>query len=204
MQECERCQKPTIICVCDRITALTVKTRVLILQHPEERDVMLGTAPLLSLMVNAKRAIGITWDSLNDALDEPVVNKDWGVLYPHSLKKPITSTAPFLVLDAKGDPIQKKLTGIIALDGTWSQAKSIWWQNAWLLRHPRVLIQPIEASIYGKMRQEPRREWVSTLESVAEAMVGNGDDPSVRVELRRVMRTMMQRARDSQKPLPPR
>jgi DTW domain-containing protein YfiP len=197
METCEKCQKPTAICVCDRITALPVSTRVLLLQHPEERDILLSTAPLLSLMVNAKRAVGITWSSLSDALDEPANPKEWGVLYPHSLPKPITLTAPYLVIDAKGEPFRKKLVGVIALDGTWSQAKSIWWQNSWLLRHPRILINPSEPSIYGKMRQEPRREAVSTLEAIAEALVGNGESINVKTELRRVMRTMVQRARDA-------
>jgi DTW domain-containing protein YfiP len=199
MQTCEKCQKPSNICVCDRITALPVSTRVLLLQHPEERDILLSTAPLLSLMVNAKRSVGITWASLSDALDEPANAKEWGVLYPHSLPKEIELKQPCLVIDHKGEPLKKKLTGVIALDGTWSQAKSIWWQNSWLLRHPRVLLKPTEPSIYGKMRQEPRREAVSTLEAIAEALVGNGENPNVKVELRRVMRTMVQRARDAAK-----
>lgn len=194
---CERCQKLPEICICDRAQKLPVKTRILILQHPEERDIWLATAPILSLMCDAKRVVGLSWSSLSDALGEPANPKDWGVLYPHSLKKEPPPGASYLVLDQKGDPIQKQLTGLIALDGTWSQAKTIWWQNAWLLRHPRVLIQPKEPSIYGKMRKEPRKEWVSTLESIADALVGNGEDPSVRTELRKVMRTMVQRARDA-------
>jgi DTW domain-containing protein len=197
---CPRCQKPLELCLCDRLTPLAVSTRILVLQHPDEQDVILGTVPILEAMVGAKRAVGLSWPSLREALGEPAEPRAWGVLYPHSLKKPVSSSAPYQVLDPRGDPAKLHLEGLIALDGTWSQAKAIWWQNAWLLRCNRVLIQPSEPSIYGKMRKEPRKEWVSTLESVADALVGNGEDPEVRAALRRVMRTMLQRARDASKP----
>jgi hypothetical protein len=193
---CACCQKPPHICICDRAERLSVKTRVLVLQHPDEQDALLSTAPLLDAMIGVTFAIGTEWASLSEALGERADPKAWGVLYPSSLQKPVTMTGPFMVLNPKGDPVPLRLQGIIALDGTWSQAKSIWWKNAWLLKCNRVLIQPTEPSIYGRMRREPRREWISTLESVAEALVGNGEDPNVRAALRRTMRTMIQRARD--------
>ena len=59
------------------------------------------------------------------------------------------------------------------------------------------MLRPTEAGIYGKLRQEPRREHVSTLEAVADALVGNGEPMAVRDDLRRAMRTMVQRARDA-------
>ena len=64
------------------------------------------------------------------------------------------------------------------------------------------MLHPKEPSIYGKLRQEPRREAVSTLESVADALVFNGEPKAVRDSLRRVFRTMVQRARDEMKNTP--
>ena len=53
------------------------------------------------------------------------------------------------------------------------------------------------SSIYGKLRPEPKRHYVSTLEAVAEGLDALGEDPSVRTELRKVFRTLVQRIRDA-------
>ena len=46
------------------------------------------------------------------------------------------------------------------------------------------------------MRAEPRREFVSTLESVAAALTLCGEPPEIEVGLSRVFRTLVQRVRD--------
>lgn len=83
-----------------------------------------------------------------------------------------------------------------------SQAKTLWWRNPWLLELARVSLVPREPSMYGKLRKEPRREWVSTLEAIADVLPALGSELDVaayeatRAELRRLMRTMLQRVRD--------
>jgi DTW domain-containing protein YfiP len=95
------------------------------------------------------------------------------------------------------------LEGLIVLDGTWSQAKTLWWRNPWLLKLARVSLVPREPSMYGKLRKEPRREWVSTLEAVADVLPALGAEADrerheeSRTELRKLMRTMLQRTRDA-------
>jgi len=37
------------------------------------------------------------------------------------------------------------LEGIVALDGTWAQAKTMWWRNAWLLKLKRSGASPVAA-----------------------------------------------------------
>ena len=59
-----------------------------------------------------------------------------------------------------------------------------------------MVLHPKEPSIYGRARKAPRKEALSTLESVAEALVANGETESIRSDLRRAFRTMLQRARD--------
>lgn len=203
---CEACGKPKSICVCDRITRIASRTRVLVLQHPREDDQVLGTASLLERMLESCTVRrGLSWASLTDALGETADPKDFGVLYPMSLKKPLGEAelkAPYLVIDRHGD-IERpapKLRGIVVLDGTWSQGKSLWWRNPWLLKLHRVVLSPREPSIYGKLRKEPRRAFVSTLEAVADVLVENGEPAATREELRRVFRTMVQRARASAPP----
>jgi DTW domain-containing protein YfiP len=205
-EPCERCGKQPALCVCDRVVVHDdVTTRVLVLQHPQEPDAALGTVPLLlaSLPTRVVVRVGLSWPSLAAALGEPAEAARWGVLYPMSLQKPLTpehASRPFLTLDRHGNPRAAgapALAGLIVLDGTWSQGKTLWWRNAWLLKLPRVVLRPSEPGIYGKLRQEPRREHVSTLEAVADALVGNGEPVAIRDDLRRAMRTMVQRARDA-------
>jgi hypothetical protein len=146
--------------------------------------------------------VGLSWPSLSAALGREVAPRRWGVLWRGQLPRELTKQeeqAPFLVLDPKGHPAPDAvpLEGIVALDGTWSQAKTLWWRNPWLLKLNRVLLWPAEPSIYGRLRREPRREAVSTLEAVGDALVGNGEPPEVRDALRRAFRTMVQRARDA-------
>jgi len=69
-----------------------------------------------------------------------------------------------VAIDRKGEieenqrAILKDLEGIVLLDGTWSQAKALWWRNAWMLKCQRVILGPAHPSRYGKLRREPRRD----------------------------------------------
>ena len=53
------------------------------------------------------------------------------------------------------------------LDGNWSQAKALWWRNAWMLKCRRVILGPRQPSRYGRLRREPRRDSLSTIEAAA-------------------------------------
>lgn len=201
---CPDCGKPRNICVCDRITPFDTKTRVLVLQHPQEGDTDLATIPLIvRTLPRAVVRVGLSWASLADALGEEANPARWSVIYP---MKPSDDVPPeelaknVLLLDKKGRlrgdwaPLQ----GVLVLDGTWSQAKTLWWRNPWLLKLGRILVNPKEPSIYGRVRKEPRREYVSTLEAVADVLSALGEPEEVRAQLRRAMRTMVQRARDAE------
>jgi DTW domain-containing protein YfiP len=200
-----KCSDPPRIWQNFGVPTLQSPVDVLILQHPQEQDVTLGTVPiLLEALPQAVKAVGLSWGSLSHALGEDADPAEWAVLYPSSLKRELTPeerAAPFVVMDRNGKPL-KKVKGIIALDGTWSQAKAIWWRNPWLLKCGRVLVHPKEPSIYGRMRKEPKKDYVSTLEAVALAIDALGGD--VGKELRRQMRGMVQRARDAKPSTPTR
>ncbi len=186
---CDTCRRPSSVCVCDRIVAHPTRLRVLVLQHPQEQDVLLGTAQLLTASLPAaKVVIGLSWKGLRHALDDETADpRRWALLYPDRAGA-----------GASVDP--RELEGIVALDGTWSQAKTLLWRNRWLGRLPRLALTPREPSIYGKLRPEPRRECVSTLESVGLALTAAGEDPAVEAGLRRVLRTLVQRVRDAHLP----
>jgi len=202
---CPRCAKPPALCICDRVEPVDTALRVVILQHPQEDDALLGTARLVTLTLpRAELRVGLSWASLAHALGrEQAEHGRWAVLAAAKLPAalpPDVAAEPVVLVDRKGKPQPLRshgLEGILVLDGTWSQAKTLWWRNPWLLKLPRLVLRPREPSLYGRLRREPRREWVSTLEAVADVLPALGEPPEVRDSLRRLLRTLLQRARDA-------
>ena len=191
---CDTCQRPKVACVCDRTVVWETKHRVLVLQHPQEQDAVLGSAGILTACLpRAQVVIGLSWANLAAALREDDVDpKRWAVLFPDR------ESEGGEVVTRKGAPLDpRQLDGIVVLDGTWSKAKTLWWRNPWLVKLPRLTLKPKEASIYGNLRAEPRRDYVSTLESVAAALTLCGEPPEIEAGLRRIFRTLVQRVRDA-------
>lgn len=189
--ECPRCGKPPALCVCRAIEPIDNHIALLILQHPQEQDRELGTARLTMLHLrNAVMRVGLSWPSLSKALGQPVEPKHWAVLY---LGAATAATLPrdreLTLLDAKGAPLEgqdralNEIEGIIVLDGSWSQAKTLWWRNAWVLKCRRLALNPKQPSRYGKLRREPRREGLSTLEASALALARLGKQPEIETAL---------------------
>jgi DTW domain-containing protein YfiP len=196
---CATCHRPKAACVCDRIVRYPTVRRVLVLQHPQERDAVLGSAQILEASLpKAQIVVGLSWRNLAHALGEEGVDASrWAVLFPDR------EAAGDHVTTRRGAPLDAaSLEGIIVLDGTWSKAKTLWWRNPWLNKLNRMSLTPEKPSIYGRLRAEPRREFVSTLESVTHALTLCGEAPEIQRDLERVFRTLVQRVRDA-KLIPP-
>ena len=135
---CNRCLKQKRLCVCTDAEPFDNKHFVLILQHPQEEDKELGTAGILiSSLKNSKLEIALSRPSLKSILNKQVDLKKWGTLYLGAQNE--TPAEPGLyVLSRKGglhsesEKILNELEGVILLDGTWKQAKALWWRNPWL------------------------------------------------------------------------
>ena len=158
---------------------------------------LLGTAQLLvASLPQAKLVVGLSWPNFSAALGEEHADpREWAVLFPDK------EAEGDQVTTKRGEPIEPSaLRGIVVLDGTWSKAKSLWWRNPWLLKLNRLNLRPKQPSIYGRLRAEPRREYVSTLESVGAALTLCGESPDVEAGLTRVFRTLVQRVRDADVP----
>jgi hypothetical protein len=185
--------------VCDRIALLETSKRVLILQHPQEHDAILGSAQIVvASLPKATLVVGLSWRNFAHALGQEGVDaRRWAVLFPDRESQGETIEA------RSGAPLSPAdIDGIVVLDGTWSKAKTLWWRNPWLTKLNRLTLKPSKPSIYGSLRAEPRRDYVSTLESVAGALTLLGEDPAIEAALQRVFRTMVQRVRDA-KLIPP-
>jgi DTW domain-containing protein len=145
--------------------------RVVVLQHPQEPDKELGSAALLVRgLENAELKVGLSWRSLRAVAGEEAIPSEWLVLYLGAKGKDFPDEVNFA--STKGDPVPAPsgVKGILVLDGTWSQAKALWWRNSWLTKLKRVVLRPRAPSLYGRLRKEPRPEAVSTIESVAMAI----------------------------------
>lgn len=184
---CSTCRKPSELCVCGLVKKFSSTIKVLILQHPQEPDHLIGSAWLTAeCLENAQLKIGLSWPNLAKCLGESANPSRWGVLYLGSGPKGTPpKNVPLYCVNKKGVPLDAELNesrlqsleGIIILDGTWSQAKSLWWRNAWLLKLQRLILSPKGSSLYRELRKEPRKECLSTLESVAEVLQALNQSP---------------------------
>ena len=179
--------------------------RVVIIQHPQEPDKELGTAALcVRSLKNAELKIGLSWPSIRKALGPEESVSDWGILYLGGEGLVIKNEVA--VLSKKKEEINPPppLKGIIVLDGTWSQAKTLWWRNPWFLKLPRIVLRPKTPSRYGRLRKEPRRECLSTIESVALCLRGLGDNPKITEQLNANFLKMLaeyQRRKEAHQPI---
>lgn len=170
---------------------------ILILQHPQEpsrKDHAISSAEILKKNLKyCHVAVGLSWRNLSaalkgfqsfDAFDE-LPQQEWGTLYLGTQKdSQDQSNEPGVYASTKNRANSPPLSGLIVLDGTWAQAKTLWWRNPWLLKTQRFFLHPKEPSRYGNLRKEPRPECVSTLEVVAETLTFLGIDPAVEKALK--------------------
>jgi DTW domain-containing protein len=211
MPDCPSCLKPLPLCICDSITPIDSRVALLILQHPQEQDRALGTARLTALHFrNAVVRIGLSWPSLSRALGRPVADPSrWAVLYLGSAKvADLETNSDIVAINRKGEiednqrAILKGIEGIVLLDGTWSQAKALWWRNAWMLKCQRVILGPSHPSRYGLLRREPRRDGLSTIEAAAMLLANLEKRPDIAETLHASFERMLARYREALRVLP--
>lgn len=185
---CPNCWKPQNLCVCASLQAQNNQVHVLVLQHPQEPDKELGTARLANLVLKQSTLkTGFSVPNLKAVLGFDANPAEWIVLFlgsKYKFRQAIASgsSSEILFFNRKGEEIQvarEKIKGIVAIDGTWAQAKALWWRNPWLLKLTRAVINPRQKSFYGRLRREPRQECLSTIESIAYTLEILGEDTAV-------------------------
>ena len=211
VEDCPHCGKPLPLCICDSVTTIESRISLLILQHPQEQDRALGTARLTAMhFKDAVVRIGLSWPSLSKALGRPVHDPSrWAVLYLGSAKvSDLETDAEIVAIDRKGEieahqrAILEDIEGVVLLDGTWSQAKALWWRNAWMLKCQRVILGPKRPSRYGQLRREPRRDGLSTIEAAGLLLARLEKRPEIADALNASFERMLERYRDVQAEMP--
>ena len=148
---------------------------VLVLQHPQERREPLATAAAtVAALRHARLVAGLSWPNLSRALGRQADPRRWGVLYLGSARPAALGGASEIIVLGSGGapladprPILRGLDGIVLLDGSWKEAKTLWWRNPWLLKLHRLVLHPPRPARLGRLRREPRRDALSTLEAAA-------------------------------------
>ena len=184
---CAHCQRPVSVCYCSALTTIETRSRVVILQHPREEGMAIGTARMAHLCLpNSTLHVGTEWDE-SEALDHacgdpghPAV-----LLYPGPDARDILQDPP-------AGPVT-----LIVVDGTWSQARKLVRMNPRLASLPRYAFTPPAPSTY-RIRREPRAEYVSTLEALVHVLgVIEGDAERFRA-LMRPMNAMVETQLEAQ------
>jgi DTW domain-containing protein YfiP len=207
--ECPHCGKPMPLCICDSVAPIENRIAVLILQHPQEQDRELGTARLTALhFKDALLKIGLSWPSLTKILGRPTDPQRWAILYLGSVKaKAVLPERDIVVVNKSGNAVDRQdsalreIEGIILLDGTWSQAKALWWRNGWMLKCKRVVLGPKRPSRYGKLRREPRSDGLSTIEAAAMLLARLERKPEIETALHASFERLLARYRE-RRPVP--
>jgi DTW domain-containing protein len=178
---CPLCLRPKLQCMCGRIQPLDNMVKVLILQFPREQFKLLNSATLCAMALrNCVLRVGLSWRGLSHALGHEAVASEWGVL--HLGSGPL-SRKPLEIVDKKKRPVDnaQAIKGIVVLDGSWKQAKTLWWRNPWLLRLNRIVLNPA----FGSARQQAKKGALSTAEALAFALGLLGEEPNVPAQLER-------------------
>jgi DTW domain-containing protein YfiP len=164
---CAHCLRPQSVCYCRHLTSLETATRIVLLQHPRERDMPIGTARMASLCLpNAELHVGIDWQgspALARALSDP--SRPAALLYPGEG-----------AIDVVRNPPPGPIT-LIVVDGTWWQTRKLVRKNPVLAALPRYAFTPPSPSEY-RIRREPDDTCVSTIEALAHVLGALEGDPA--------------------------
>jgi DTW domain-containing protein YfiP len=132
---------------------------VVIVQHPRERDVPIGTARMASLCLPSSELHVVTCVAESPSLVRALADPE----RPAILLSPGEGAR-----DIARDPPRGPVT-LVVVDGTWSQAKKIIKHDPALRALPRYAFVPPSPSEY-RIRREPEETFVSTIEALVHTL----------------------------------
>lgn len=158
-ETCARCLRPQAACYCAHVKPVATRTRLVLLQHPREAEVAIGTAHMASLCLsNSELHVGVDWSAsspLKRALSDPA--RPAILLYPGEDATDIVASPP-------PGPVT-----LVVVDGTWAQTKKVVRTNPVLAGLPRYAFVPPSPSEY-RIRKEPNDASVATIEALVHAL----------------------------------
>lgn len=161
---CDGCRQPDFSCYCAQLKPFDPGVEIIILIHPIEvkrRRIATGRMAHLSL-TRSHLIMGIDFtrdERLNALLARPDTHSV--MLYPGPRSLNLTHAS--VEARARLAPDGKRLV-LIVMDGTWGTANAMA-RSQNLRELPRVCFTPTEPSNF-RVRRQPRRECVSTIEAI--------------------------------------
>ena len=160
---CTRCLRPTSVCYCALLPTLPTVTRVVLLQHPREARMPIGTARMAHLALpNSELHHGVCFDG-HPRVKALAAQPGAALLFPGEGAQSLSELGP-------------TLTTLVVIDGTWSQARKVLHRSPLLQQLPRLAFTPARPSNY-RIRREPKEHFVSTVEAVVEILGELEGDP---------------------------
>lgn len=177
---CGRCRRPLRVCVCAHLPALAPQARVVIVQHPREHGVAIGTARMAARCLAGSALVVGTHVETHPAVAQALSDRERQavLLWPGPEAK-----------DLGRDPPTGPIT-LVVVDGTWSLAQKLIRLNPALAALPRYGLAPAAPSEY-RIRREPRAECLSTIEAIAGALGVLERDPEGYQAMLRPFRAMV-------------
>ena len=156
---CERCERPQRVCFCAHLPRIETKTPVLVLQHPRERHVAIGTARMASLCLPGSTLVVGTHVDDDPRVEQALSNPE----------RPAILLWPGPGARDLGDEPPAHPVTLVVVDGTWSLARKLVRLNPRIAALPRYALTPTVPSQY-RIRREPAEGCVSTIEAMAQAL----------------------------------
>lgn len=154
---CQRCLLLSAWCVCDVVgQAQPSRPEVLVVRHQWEAFKSTGTARLAALALSNLRILDMAAENPEPIREALRSLQDAWLLYPGGVAADQTVTRP---------------KTLVVLDGTWRQTRKMLRRLPELSRLPRFsLAPPAGAEARPRLREAPRPDARSTLESIADAL----------------------------------
>ncbi|KAJ0393607.1 hypothetical protein ATCC90586_009685 [Pythium insidiosum] len=216
---CQRCGRPPVVCYCAALPEQPLnlrRTRVAVLQHTREQRQRqsISSVPVLANAFDSSLCVlPVDVDGRRED-DSSSTLATARTLHDQLLQQlPASAARSILVLFPTADALpltppthhaderdEEPTTLLVAIDGTWTEAKKIvhHLEALWTslqVRFVTLATAPPSGSIYGELRKEPMEGCVSTLEAVAEALAvlepRDALDRDVRTTLRHAFQAMV-------------
>jgi tRNA-uridine aminocarboxypropyltransferase len=173
---CGRCRRPASVCYCAHLVSLETRTRVILLQHPRERQVPIGTARLAHLCLpGSELHVGVDFDDdrqVRDAIAGAGAHRTAGPGAGDGDRPAYLLFPGPQAVDLADALAGARLTGqitLVVVDGTWWQARKLLKRNAVLAALPQLRFTPPAPSRY-RIRREPAEHCVATVEALAQVL----------------------------------
>lgn len=157
---CYQCHRASVACLCGRIDPQQNQVRVVVLQHPDESSHARGSAIIAELGLQQYTR----W-----------VGEDFSAHAPLQQLLQVHADELVLVFPAEHAcslqqaRAEQSIKVLLFIDASWRKARKIWQINPQLQKLNCCYLEPSRPSAY-RIRKEPQPGYLSTLESIVEAL----------------------------------